>query len=241
MTPDAAPDVPAPVDVEGRAPRTGRLEPALRWLASCQGSWPPRRPTLTQRAGPTGAPRPLEAGAARADAAADAGAGLLVVHGAGEDAGALLVLAVLLALEPVRAVGTGGGAGWTERVLAVRDGLARARVHRGDPETLVRVVQADAVAELAGVLAQAARRRTPALLDGSATVAAAALVAGRLTPGASAWWLAGQAPPGAAARAAHAELGLVPLLDLELDAPEGADLAASVLKAAVELVTGGDA
>jgi nicotinate-nucleotide--dimethylbenzimidazole phosphoribosyltransferase len=109
-------------------------------------------------------------------------------------------------------------------------------VHRTDPATLVRVVQAGAVAELAGLLARAAQRRTPVLLDGSATTAAGAIVANRLHPGAAAWWLAGQAPPNPAARAAHADAGLVPLLDLRLGGPQGADLAADVLARAVDLL-----
>ena len=229
--------MPLPAAVEGRAPATGRLEPALRWLASCQGAWPPRAPGAAQRVDvPAATTGSVASGAARADAAVDAGADLLVVSGSGDQALGVLVAAALLDLEPVRAVGTTPVPGWTELVVAVRDGLPRARVHRTDPATLVRVVQAGAVAELAGLLARAAQRRTPVLLDGSATTAAGALVAHRLHPGAAAWWLAGQAPPNPAARAAHADTGLVPLLDLGLSGPQGVDLAADVLERAVDLL-----
>lgn len=229
--------IPRPGDVDGRAPHTGGLEPALTWLARCQGGWPPRRPAAASRVDvPAAATGSADAGAARADALADAGCDLLVVSGSGDQAQGVLVLAALMDLEPVRAVGTSGGPGWRELVVAVRDGLGRARVHRADPATLVRVVRAGAVAELAGLLAGAATRRTPVLLDGSSTVAAAALVAERLHPGASWWWLAGQTPPAPAARSAHADLGLVPLLDLRLGLPAGADLAAEVLLRAVDLV-----
>ena len=117
----------------------------------------------------------------------------------------------------------------------MRDGLRDNRRHRSDPAGLLVAAGAGDVAELAGLLARSAARRTPALLDGSALTAAAALVAGRLAPGASAWWLAGQSPPLPAARAAHDSAGLVPLLDLRLGLPAGADLALDLLTAATGL------
>lgn len=234
--------VPYPGGVPGRARHTGALEPALRWLARCQGAWPPHRPQAVHRVEVSGGSGgSLDTGLARADAAVDAGCDLLVVSGSGDQAPGVLVTAALLDLEPVRAVGTSDEPGWRELVVAVRDGLPRARVHRVDPQTLLRVVQAGAVAEAAGLLAGASDRRTPVLLDGSALVAAAALVANRLRPGAAAWWLAGQAPPLPAARSAHADVGLAALLDLRLALPEGADLALQVLLRGVDLVTSPDA
>jgi nicotinate-nucleotide--dimethylbenzimidazole phosphoribosyltransferase len=228
--------VPAPVEVEGRAPVAGRLEPALQWLARCQGAWPPAAPAVPRRVdvagGSTGS---LESGAARADAAADSGADLLVVSGSGDQGDGLVVAAVLLDLEPVRAVGTAVSSDWARLTVLVRDALRAHRQHRSDPVALLDALGGGAVAELAGLLARAAERRTPALLDGSPLVAAAALVAGRLAPGAAAWWLAGQAPPSPAGRSCHRELGLTPLLDLGLSAPQGADLAHAVLVAGVDL------
>jgi nicotinate-nucleotide--dimethylbenzimidazole phosphoribosyltransferase len=165
----------------------------------------------------------------------DSGADLLVVSGSGDQAAGVLVTAVLLDLEPVRVVGAAAVPDWTRLTVTVRDGLRSARRHRADPAGLLEATGAGAVAQLSGLLAQAATRRTPVLLDGSPLVAAGALVAGRLAPGASAWWLAGQSPPVPAARAAHAELRLEPLLDLRLGLPTGADLAADVLLAAVDL------
>ena len=230
-----------PPAVPGGAPGTGRLEPALQWLARCQGAWPPRRPLAAQRVDVDGSSGgSLQSGAARADAAADAGVDLLVVRGSGDQAPGVLVAAVLLDLEPVRAVGTAVAAGWTALTVAVRDGIRTARAHRTDPEALLEATGATAVAELAGLLAQASTRRTPVLLDGSALTAAAALVAGRLAVGAQAWWLAGQSPPNPAARAVHTDLRLAPLLDLRLGLPAGADLAADVLAAATALVDRAD-
>jgi nicotinate-nucleotide--dimethylbenzimidazole phosphoribosyltransferase len=229
--------VDAPDQVEGSAPHIGKLEPALQWLARCQGAWPPRRPATPSRIGVDGgSPGSIDTGAERADAAIDAGADLLVVSGSGDQAPGLLVAAVLLDIEPVRAVGTAGVPDWARLTVAVRDGLRASRAHRADPLGLLDAVGASAVAELAGLLAQAATRRTPVLLDGSALVGGATLVAGRIAPGASAWWLAGQAPPSPAARGAHTEMGLQPLLDLRLGHPSGADLALHVLCAAVDLL-----
>ena len=99
---------------------------------------------------------------------------------------------------------------------------------------------------MAGFLAQAAIRRTPVLLDG-VVVAAAALSAERLAPGARVWWQAGHRSPEPAHRIALAELDLEPILDLGLRLGEGtgAALALPVLRAAVatcaSMATFGDA
>jgi nicotinate-nucleotide--dimethylbenzimidazole phosphoribosyltransferase len=180
----------------------------------------------------------LETGAARADDAADRGADLLVVSGSGDQADGLVVAAVLLDLEPVRAVGTAVSGDWTRLTVVVRDALRVHRRHRADPLTLLEALGGGPVAELAGLLARAAERRTPVVLDGSPLVAAGALVGARLAPGAAAWWLAGSAPPSPAGRACHRELGLSPLLELDLAAPAGADLAQVVLVASTDLARG---
>lgn len=229
--------VAAPTPVEGSAPRVGRLEPGLRWLAACQGAWPPRRPAsvATVRLEPGS----LDAGRAQADDLVDRGADLLVVQGEAASEEGLLVAAALLDLEPVKAVGTAPGSDWVRLTVAVRDGLRTARLHRADPVGLLTAVGADTVAQGAGLLAQAANRRTPVLLDGSVLAAAAALCASRLAPGAAAWWLAGSAPPAPAAVEAQRELRLPVLLDLGLDGPAGADLALLVLEQACDLAARG--
>jgi nicotinate-nucleotide--dimethylbenzimidazole phosphoribosyltransferase len=66
--------------------------------------------------------------------------------------------------------------------------------------------------------------------------AAAGLVAERLTPGARHWWLLGSTPTGTAAGLAYADLGLEPLLDLGLQVPGGAQLAADLLVRGLELL-----
>lgn len=221
-----------PVRVADPPPELGLLGDSLAWLAGVQGAWPPHPPRQRRDlAVTTGAG--VAAGRAEADALADAGVDLIVLEAAGVETAALVVVCALLDVEPVRAIGTAAGPGWSERVVSVRDGLRAARALVGDPEQLA----GDPVlGRVAGLLAQSAVRRTPVVLGGSVVVAAGGLVAERLVPGARHWWLAGATPIGAAARLALADLGLEPLLDLRLTTPGGAALAADLLTRGVELV-----
>jgi len=222
----------------------GALGAALGALGGAQDRWPPdlgavrtlHADDLTAADGQGGG---LAAGAAQADALADAGVRLLVVDGASEERPDVLVLlAALLSLEPVAAVGTDPEPGWAGTVVAVRDGLPAARRHGSDVTALLDAVAAPRTAVLAGLLARSALRRTPVLLDGRADVVAAALLADRLCPGAAGWWLAGATPARPAARRALDELGLPALLDLGLRRPGGASLAFTVLRATLELAGG---
>ena len=207
----------------------GRLGPALHWLACAQGAWPPVVPkAVCSVVVDKGSSR--KEGSARADALADDGCDLLVLGASGDPVPGLVVLSALLDLEPVAAVGTVAGPDWARLTTGVRDGLRTARMHVGDPDGLLKAVGSPVLAELTGLLAQSAARRTPVVLDGSALTAAAAMVAERLAPGAQDWWLAGQVPPLPAARKGLADLGMSGLLDLELGGPEGADLAWTVLR-----------
>jgi nicotinate-nucleotide--dimethylbenzimidazole phosphoribosyltransferase len=92
---------------------------------------------------------------------------------------------------------------------------------------------------VAGLLAQAAVRRTPVLLDGT-SVAAAALAASRLAPGANGWWLAAGRLPEPAAAMVFVELGLEPLLDVGVRVGDGSGalLALPLLHAAMDLAGG---
>lgn len=226
-----------PEGVHGADRALGRLAGALEWLAGAQGAWPPHPPAVPRRLVVDAATEgDLADGIARGDALADAGCDLLVAGADLDGVPGLVVLAALLDLEPVQAVGTATGPTWAAQVTGVRDGLRAARLHRGDPEALLDALGSAPLAVLTGALAQAAVRRTPVLLDGSAVTAAAAVLADRLAPGAAGWLLAGQVPPSPAARKGLAEVGLTGLLDLGLAGPAGADLAADLLVAAVALV-----
>lgn len=219
---------PAAVD-QAPPPELGRLGPALVWLASAQGAWPPTAPKAV-RSVVVDAGSTRKEGQARADALADDGCDLLVLGAAGDPVPGLVALSALLDLEPVQAVGTAAGPDWARLTTGVRDGLRTARMHVGDPDGMLKAIGSPGLAELTGLLAQSAARRTPVVLDGSALTAAAAVLAERIAPGAPAWWLAGQVPPLPAARKGLADIGMQGLLDLELGGPEGADLAWTVVR-----------
>ncbi len=226
--------VPAPAVVAAPPRSLGRLGPALAWLAGAQGAWPAVAPSQVRRLVVSeGGTR--DEGQAEADELADGGCDLLVLGAGGDQVPGLVVLAALLDLEPVQAVGTAAGDDWARLTTGVRDGLRGARMHVGDPDGLLKAVGGGALARLTGLLAQSAARRTPVVLDGAPVTAAAAVLAERFAPGAPAWWLAGQVPPAPAARLGLADLGLTGLLDLGLGLPEGADLARGVLEQALAL------
>ncbi|WP_460429231.1 nicotinate-nucleotide--dimethylbenzimidazole phosphoribosyltransferase, partial [Amycolatopsis endophytica] len=83
------------------------------------------------------------------------------------------------------------------------------------------------LAALTGFLAQAAVRRTPVLLDGLA-VAAAALVAEELPPGARCWWRAAHADAEPAHRMVLEHLDLKPIVDLGLRLGDGTGAATAL-------------
>jgi nicotinate-nucleotide--dimethylbenzimidazole phosphoribosyltransferase len=223
-----------PTRVQQPPAELGRLGEALHWLAAAQGDWPPRAPAhrtaLTVTSGDG-----FDAGCAQADGLADAGIDLLVVEGPEPAAPAFVVLCALLDIEPVKAIGTSTAPGWSETVVAVRDGLGEARRLVGDPE---RLATDPVLGHLSGLLSQSAVRRTPVVLGTSTTLIAAALLAERIAPGARRWWLAGSQPPTAVARRALEELELRPLLDLGLTVPGGAELATDLLVRGIDLVGG---
>jgi nicotinate-nucleotide--dimethylbenzimidazole phosphoribosyltransferase len=184
----------------------------------------------------------LAAGETVADEEIDAGADLLVCGdlGIGNTTPATVLVALLTGTEPHTLVGRGSGiddAGWIRKTRAVRDAARRGRPYADDPAQLVGVVGGADLAAMAGFLSRAAQRRTPVILDG-VVVAAAALVADQLTVGARAWWVAGHRSPEPAHAAALSELGLEPLLDLDLRLGEGtgALLALPLLQAAAAIL-----
>lgn len=167
----------------------------------------------------------IAAGRAVADELIDSGVELLLIGemGIGNTTPAAILIGTLTAAEPVAVVGRGTGIddrGWIRKTAAIRDGMRRARPVSGDPVGLLAAVGGADLAAAAGFLAQAAVRRTPVILDGVVT-AAAALVATELAPGAPRWWLAGHRSVEPAHRIALEFLGLDPLLDLGFRLGEG--------------------
>ncbi len=188
------------------------------------------------------AERAFAAGRDLVDAEVDAGADLLVPGslGAGATTVAATLVSALTGAEPVAVIGRGSGIddhGWMRKAAAVRDALRRARPHVRDPFALLRVAGGTDVAALAGILVQAAVRRTPVLLDGLA-VGAAAMIADELAPGARDWWLLAQRSPEPAMTLVSGHLSLPPLLDLRIRAGDGTGALAALplLQMAARLV-----
>jgi len=180
----------------------------------------------------------LMAGMALADEEVDAGADLLVLAAVGRGAGVpAAALVGLLTRNDASVVTSRGGsiddALWMRRCAAVRDTIRRGRPVLGDYVELLATVGGADLAAATGVLLQSAARRTPVLLDGVVT-AAAALVAQRIAFRAADWWLAAHRSPERAHDLALDRLALRPLLDLAIRVEDGtgALLAVPVLRAA---------
>ncbi|MDQ6875935.1 MAG: nicotinate-nucleotide--dimethylbenzimidazole phosphoribosyltransferase, partial [Actinomycetota bacterium] len=135
----------------------------------------------------------FDAGTRIADQEIDEGADLLIAGdlGVGNTTPASTIVAALCGVEPIAVIGRGSGIDddtWMRKLSAIRDALRRVR-GRVSPLTLLQVAGGADLAAMTGFLAQAAVRRTPALLDGLVPTAAA-LVAQQVTPAAPQWWLA---------------------------------------------------
>lgn len=202
----------------------GRLEGLAVWLAGVQDAMPPR--PLRRRRTIVVAEGTYDDGLALADKEADEGADVVVAVSP-TTAGTAAMVALLTNAEPVEVVPNGPA--WAAQVAAVRDAMRR---HKGTepidlPEQL-------GVPALVGFLVGCAKRRTPVVLDGPAT-AAAALVARTVSPLVLAYLAAGHVTPHPAHRRALDTLALTPLLDLGVRADGGGALALPLLDAALEL------
>nr|WP_308301455.1 nicotinate-nucleotide--dimethylbenzimidazole phosphoribosyltransferase [Frankia sp. AiPa1] len=182
--------------------------------------------------------RAFDVGRMVADEEIDAGADLLVPGemGIGNTTPAAAVVALLTGREPVEVVGRGTGiddARWMVKTAAIRDAMRRGRPFADNAHSVLRVAGGADLMALAGLLVQAAVRRTPVVLDG-VIVCAAALAAERIAPGAKNWWVAGTRSPEPAQAYALGALGLTPLLDagLRLGEGTGALLAVPLVRAA---------
>lgn len=180
----------------------------------------------------------FDAGTRIADDEIDQGADLLIAGhvGVANTTPASTIVAALCGAEPVAVIGRGSGIDddtWMRKLSAIRDALRRVR-GRVSPLTLLQVAGSADLAAMTGFLAQAAVRRTPVLLDGLVSTAAA-LVAQQATPAAPQWWLASHRSPEPAHALALSSLDLDPLLDLGVRLGEGAGalLALPLLNAAV--------
>jgi nicotinate-nucleotide--dimethylbenzimidazole phosphoribosyltransferase len=184
----------------------------------------------------------LRLGARIVDELVDEGADLLIPGdmGIGNTTPAAVLVGLLADADPADVVGRGTGIDdptWMRKTAAVRDAMRRGRPLKGDPVGLLAACAGPDLAATVGFLLQAAVRRTPVLLDGVVSCAAA-LVAHRIAFRASAWWCAGHRSTEPAADSALRRLGLEPLLDLGMRLGEGSGalVALPVLTAAGDLL-----
>ena len=184
----------------------------------------------------------LAAGGEIADEEIGAGADLLVPGdmGIGNTTVTAALVGAALGLAAAEVVGRGTGiddATWESKRAVVDAAISRARTHRDDPVSLLRVVGSADTAAMTGFLVRAAQRGAPVLLDGVVS-GACALLAERLAPGASAWWCAGHRSTEPAHRLSLQALGLEPIVDLGMRLGEatGALVALPLLRAAPTLL-----
>ncbi|AWB85109.1 nicotinate-nucleotide--dimethylbenzimidazole phosphoribosyltransferase [Corynebacterium liangguodongii] len=186
--------------------------------------------------------RALTLGVEVADQEVDAGTDLIIPGdvGVGNTTVAAVVFGVLTRTEPVVAVGRGSGISddvWKVKVAAVRDAMFRCRDFADDTERVLRVASSPDFVFLVALIAQAAVRRTPVLID-SAYGAVAAFVAEKLAPGTKRWLAAGQLSPEPCHTVCVQALGLTPVLALDMSTGQAAGslLALPVINTAAELV-----
>jgi nicotinate-nucleotide--dimethylbenzimidazole phosphoribosyltransferase len=135
----------------------------------------------------------IDCGRRIADQEIDAGADLLIpgLLGHGHAVAMGVIISVLTGLEPVDAIPLGDAdlQTWSDGVGDLRDALFRLRDGDKDAISMLMSVGGADFAALAGLIAQAATRRTAVILDGlPATVSA--VLAHRLAPGAESWFIA---------------------------------------------------
>ena len=182
--------------------------------------------------------RARDLGTEVADRLIDEGADLLIPGdmGIGNTTPAAALIAALSGSAPDAVTGRGTGvddAGFARKLEAVSAACSRVS-GIDDAQVLLQRIGGPDIAAMSAFLEQAARRRTPVMLDGVVSCAAA-LVAARDEPAAVAWWAAGHLSTEPAARIALETLGLRPLVDLGLRLGEGtgALLALPLLDAAI--------
>jgi nicotinate-nucleotide--dimethylbenzimidazole phosphoribosyltransferase len=209
---------------------TGELAGLLGWWLALV----PEAPLVPAELRPAGAGTPseqLRAGFEATDRAIDAGATLLVPGVDAADPEAARALYALLARKEASAV-TYQAPGTTDRdwmtaCAAVRDRSADLAGLRGDPVGLLDALPAGGIAFVTGALLAGAARRTPCLVDGTDSMAAA-LVADRMAFRAKGWWRAGADSPDPGRRAAAERIDLPAGLPLGLTDESGRGAAATV-------------
>ena len=198
-----------------------------------------REPAMTRGE----AEQALAAGIELADGLVDDGVGVIALGemGIANTTAASALTAVLLDADPAAVCGRGTGIDdqrLSHKIAVVRRALGRTPVDPTDPVGAIAAVGGLEIAALAGVTLGAGARRTPVLVDGFIT-AAAALAATRLCPSCGDALIAAHRSPEPGHGAILAALGLEPLLDLRLRLGEGtgATLALPLIAAALAVLS----
>ncbi len=253
----------------GMPAELGRFVELADWVSATQGSSPPAQlsrvrllrlgaggsPTVdhlaadldvgvhTVGASPAAIADAIATGIELADHEADAGTQLLLLACPAATVAAAVAVAVLTGSEPVRVLARGAAAtdpqAWMRRAEQVRDRRRGAAALRERPGELLAELGDPVLAVGAGLVLQAARRRTPVVLDGTAS-AAAALVAYAAGPRVVRWLAAASTTPDPAQTLVLTTMGLRCTLEFGVATGDGAAALAAlgVLRAAVRLATG---
>ncbi len=186
----------------------------------------------------------LEAGRQSVERALAGGAQLYVGGdmGIGNTTAAAALACALLSARPEALAGPGTGLderGVAHKAAVIRRALQR---HSGNVRTAreaLRRLGGFEIAALTGAYVRCAQLGLPALIDGFIS-GAAALAAGRMRPGAQAWWLFGHRSKEPGHDAILTALEARPLLDLGMRLGEGSGAAVAVplLRLACELHSG---
>lgn len=181
-------------------------------------------------------------GARVADEVIDAGASIVATGemGIGNTSASSAVISVLGGLEIASVVGRGTGIddeGLSKKIEALTKALAVNKPDKDDPLDVLAKVGGLDIAGLAGVILQCAARRIPVVIDGFIS-GAAALVAAKIAPKSVNYMIASHLSVEPGARYVMAEIGLAPMLhmDMRLGEGTGAVLAINIIEAATKIL-----
>lgn len=157
--------------------------------------------------------------------------------GIGNTTSAAALCAALFGGEPALWVGPGTGvdaAGLARKIEVIGRALDQHARRLGDPLEVLRCLGGRELAAICGAILAGRLRRTPVILDGYVTTAAAAVLQ-KLAPGALGHCIAGHVSAEPGHRRLLAALGMTPVLDLgmRLGEASGAALALAVVRGAV--------
>lgn len=195
------------------------------------------KPAMTQQQ----CQRALGVGERLANQAVQEGYNLLMIGemGIGNTTSASALLSSLLSLDPTETVGPGTGASKAQQVLkieVIQAALTRVGVLESPLDALVEFGGFE-IAAMVGFLIEAAKLRTPVVVDGFISTVAA-LVAEKEKPGISRFWIFAHRSAEPAHEKMLTALSAKPILDLQLRLGEGtgAALVYPILKCAVAML-----